>query len=79
MKRCGRKFSNVIKACLPSKRIATYKNASISLSGINRFDITVTEFQEVALLAQDGGYAPVLENGVVLDEISEQPVEGLPV
>ena len=71
-------FSNVIKACLPSK-IATYKNASISLSGINRFDITVTEFQEVALLAQDGGYAPVLENGVVLDEISEQPVEGLPV
>ncbi len=49
------------------------------LSGINRFDITVTEFQEAALLAQDGGYAPVLENGVVLDEISEQPVEGLPV
>ncbi len=24
-------FSNVIKACLPSKRIATYKNASISI------------------------------------------------
>lgn len=61
------------------KKLPRIKNASISLSGINRFDITVTEFQEVALLAQDGGYAPVLENGVVLDEISEQPVEGLPV
>lgn len=61
------------------KELPRIKNASISLSGINRFDITVTEFQEVALLAQDGGYAPVLENGVVLDEISEQPVEGLPV
>lgn len=61
------------------KELPRIKNASISLSGINRFDITVTEFQEVALLAQDGGYAPVLENGVVLDETSEQPVEGLPV
>ncbi|GEB28055.1 cell division protein FtsQ [Enterococcus casseliflavus] len=61
------------------KELPRIKNASISLSGINRFDITVTEFQEVALLAKDGGYAPVLENGAVLDDISEQPEEGLPV
>lgn len=61
------------------KELPRIKNASISLSGINRFDITVTEFQEVALLAKDGGYAPVLENGAVLEDISEQPEEGLPV
>ncbi|WP_430609854.1 cell division protein FtsQ/DivIB [Enterococcus sp. DIV0876] len=61
------------------KAIPRIKQATISLVGLNHFEISVQEYEEVALLAQDDTYAAILENGVVLSETSDQPIEGLPI
>ena len=42
-------------------------------------NVRVSEYQEVALLASDNHYSPILESGVVVNEPSDQPLEGLPI
>ncbi|OTN77269.1 hypothetical protein A5886_002366 [Enterococcus sp. 8G7_MSG3316] len=61
------------------KAIPRIKNVTISLVGLNHFEIAVQEYEEVALLAKDDTYAAILENGTVLSETSDQPIEGLPI
>lgn len=48
------------------------KNATIKFSSLNQFKINVTEHKEVALLAKDGKYFPILENGQIVQEPQEK-------
>ncbi|MEK0173910.1 FtsQ-type POTRA domain-containing protein [Tetragenococcus halophilus] len=48
------------------------KDAKISFSSLNQFKINVTEHQEVSLLAKDGKYFPILENGQTVQEPQEK-------
>lgn len=56
------------------------KDAQISMAGINSFEIKVTEFKVAAVSAEAGQetYAPILENGVILQEQIAK-TNGLPV
>jgi cell division protein FtsQ len=55
------------------------KDASIKISSMNHFKLTVSEYKEVALVAKNNDYSPVLENGTVLDEKVENPTKNLPI
>ncbi|GMA07048.1 hypothetical protein GCM10025886_01990 [Tetragenococcus halophilus subsp. flandriensis] len=48
------------------------KNAKINFSSLNHFKINVTEHKEVSLLAKDGKYFPILENGQIVQEPQEK-------
>jgi cell division protein FtsQ len=50
------------------KKQPRVKEANIFLSGINNLKIKITEYQVVALEAENGVYHPVLENGVILSD-----------
>lgn len=56
------------------------KDAQISMAGINSFEIKITEFKVAAVSAEAGEetYAPILENGVILQEQISK-TNGLPV
>lgn len=54
-------------------------STSISITKFNHFEIDVTEYQEVAVLAHDNKYSPILENGLVLSETMKNPTEKLPI
>lgn len=60
-------------------RLPKVKKASISLSGINSFRISVQEYEIVAISAENGSYQPILENGVILDETVASPESGKPI
>ncbi|MDY4306734.1 hypothetical protein SNF32_02730 [Enterococcus mundtii] len=51
------------------------KSATIGFSSVNTFDLSVTEYKEIALILTDGKYSPVIEDGTVLDEIVESPTK----
>ncbi|WP_461198189.1 cell division protein FtsQ/DivIB [Enterococcus sp. N249-2] len=72
-------FSRNAREAAIEKAIPRIKQVTISLAGLNHFEIAVQEYTEVALLAKDDTYAAILENGVVLSETSDQPIEGLPI
>lgn len=55
------------------------KSATIGFSSVNTFDLSVTEYKEIALILTDGKYSPVIEDGTVLDEIVESPTKNLPI
>ncbi|GEN90094.1 cell division protein FtsQ/DivIB [Tetragenococcus koreensis] len=55
-----------------TKEFPRIKNAKIKFSALNQFRIDVTEHKEVSLLAKDGKYFPVLENGEVVQEPQEE-------
>lgn len=46
------------------------KKVQVRLTNWNQFEIQVTEYQEVAFLAQGSQYLPILENGHIIDEPS---------
>ncbi len=55
------------------------KSTSLSIENINHFHLTVTEYQEVALLAKGDTYSPILENGQVMEETLKKPTQDLPI
>ena len=55
------------------------KSATIGFSNVNTFDLSVTEYKEIALILTDGKYSPVIEDGTVLDETVESPTKNLPI
>ncbi|WP_342994271.1 cell division protein FtsQ/DivIB [Enterococcus faecium] len=55
------------------------EKAAIHFKGINEFDLDVTEYKEIALIAKDNQYYPVIENGTVLDEKVANPTKNLPI
>lgn len=56
------------------------KKATISLTGINQFNIAIEEYQVLAVDYLDGTYYPILENGKVLTENKlDTPISGMPV
>ena len=61
------------------KALPRVKNVQVTITSLNQFKIRVSEYQEVALLASDNHYSPILESGVVINEPSDQPLEGLPI
>ncbi len=46
---------------------------------MNEFDLDVTEYKEIALIAKNNQYYPVIENGTVLDEKVANPTKNLPI
>lgn len=44
---------------------------------MNEFDLDVTEYKEIALIAKNNQYYPVIENGTVLDEKVANPTKNL--
>ncbi len=54
------------------------EKAAIHFKGINEFDLDVTEYKEIALIAKDNQYYPVIENGTVLDEKVANPTKKSP-
>ncbi|MGX7149180.1 cell division protein FtsQ/DivIB [Enterococcus ureasiticus] len=61
------------------RQIPRVKKATISLSGINSFNIKIEEYKVVALEAADSIFHPILENGKILPEEMSAPVSGMPV
>ncbi len=57
------------------KSTAENRKAAIHFKGINEFDLDVTEYKEIALIAKDNQYYPVIENGTVLDEKVANPTK----
>jgi cell division protein FtsQ len=55
------------------------KDASITISSMNHFKLSVSEYKEVALVENKNEYSPVLENGTVLEEKVENPTKNLPI
>ncbi|MHC5249579.1 cell division protein FtsQ/DivIB [Enterococcus sp. LJL90] len=55
------------------------KSVSVTLTGPTSLNIGVSEYQEAAVLLQDGVYYPILENGVVLTDTATDAIEGFPV
>lgn len=55
------------------------KTATITFVPLNKFTIQIQEFATVALLGVDNSYSPILENGVVLEEKTDQAETGLPI
>jgi cell division protein FtsQ len=61
------------------KALPRVKNVQVTITSFNQLKVKVSEYHEVALLASDNQYSPILESGAVLKEPSDQPVEGLPI
>ena len=78
-KKYGRSILTANKRNKPSKSVASCQNVQVTITSLNQFKIRVSEYQEVALLASDNHYSPILESGVVVNEPSDQPLEGLPI
>ncbi len=55
------------------------KSVSVAIKDFNHFVIDVKEYQEVAVLAHNNLYSPILENGVVLTENMKNPTEKMPI
>ncbi|EFD10610.1 hypothetical protein EDAG_00477 [Enterococcus faecium D344SRF] len=54
------------------------ETANIHFKGMNEFDLDVTEYKEIALIAKNNQYYPVIENGTVLDEKVANPTKKSP-
>ncbi|WP_086314006.1 cell division protein FtsQ [Enterococcus sp. 7F3_DIV0205] len=61
------------------RQIPRVKQASISLNGINSFNIKIEEYKVVALESVNNIFHPILENGKILPEEMNAPVSGMPV
>ncbi|EOH93451.1 hypothetical protein UAW_02700 [Enterococcus haemoperoxidus ATCC BAA-382] len=61
------------------RQLPRVKKATISLSGINSFNIKITEYEVVALESVENVYHPILENGKILPEEMKAPISGMPV
>ncbi|MFD2306571.1 cell division protein FtsQ/DivIB [Enterococcus termitis] len=61
------------------RQLPRVKKATISLSGINSFNIKIEEYKVVALESINNIYHPILENGKILSEEMNAPVSGMPV
>ncbi|MGG5343310.1 cell division protein FtsQ/DivIB [Enterococcus sp. AZ192] len=61
------------------RQLPRVKKATISLSGINSFNIKIEEYKVVALESVGGIYHPILENGKILPEEMKAPASGMPV
>lgn len=55
------------------------KSVSLGIERLNQFHLKVTEYPEVALLAKNDQYHPILANGKVLDETMKNPTENMPI
>lgn len=55
------------------------KTAEISFHSINQFELAITEYKDIALIATENKYYPVLENGIVLDQKVDNPTKNLPI
>lgn len=61
------------------RQLPRVKKATISLSGINSFNINIEEYKVVALESVNNIFHPILENGKILPEEMKAPVSGMPV
>jgi len=61
------------------RQLPRVKKATISLSGINSFNIKIDEYEVVALESVNNVYHPILENGKILPEEMSAPISGMPV
>ena len=61
------------------RQVPRVKKATISLNGINSFNIKVEEYSVVALESVDNIFHPILENGKILSEEMKAPISGMPV
>ncbi|PZL70994.1 cell division protein FtsQ [Enterococcus plantarum] len=61
------------------RQIPRVKKATISLSGINSFNIKIEEYKVVALESVHPNYHPILENGKILPEEMKAPISGMPI
>lgn len=55
------------------------ESAQISFKTLNTFALKVKEYKEIALVAKNGQYYPVMENGIVLSEEVANPTKNLPI
>ncbi|MGM9902972.1 FtsQ-type POTRA domain-containing protein [Enterococcus hirae] len=55
------------------------KTAKLSFSGVNTFNLAVTEYKEIALILKNGKYYPVIEDGTVLSQNVANPTKNLPI
>lgn len=55
------------------------KKVTLAIKNFNHFVLTIQEHQEVAVLAKDNHYSPILDNGVVLAEKSANPTAKMPI
>ncbi|MGX7244077.1 cell division protein FtsQ/DivIB [Enterococcus quebecensis] len=61
------------------RQLPRVKKATISLSGINSFNIKIDEYEVVALESINNVFHPILENGKILPEEMKAPISGMPV
>ncbi|WP_245558637.1 cell division protein FtsQ/DivIB [Enterococcus caccae] len=61
------------------RQLPRVKKATISLSGINAFNIKIDEYKVVALESVNDIFHPILENGKILPEEMKAPISGMPV
>ncbi|ALS03375.1 cell division protein FtsQ [Enterococcus silesiacus] len=61
------------------RQLPRIKKATISLNGINSFNIKVDEYKVVALESVNSIFHPILENGKILPEEMKAPVSGMPI
>lgn len=61
------------------RQIPRVKKATISLNGINSFNIKIEEYKVVALESAKNIFHPILENGKILPEEMKAPKSGMPV
>lgn len=61
------------------RQLPRVKKATISLSGINSFNIKIDEYKVVALESVNNVFHPILENGKILPEEMNAPISGMPV
>lgn len=61
------------------RQLPRIKKATISLNGVNSFNIKVDEYKVVALESVNSIFHPILENGKILPEEMKAPVSGMPI
>lgn len=55
------------------------EKVSLGIEGLNHFKINVKEYDEIAVLAHDNTYSPILANGYTVNETMENPTGKLPI
>ncbi|MDT2756439.1 cell division protein FtsQ/DivIB [Enterococcus asini] len=55
------------------------EQVSLKIENLNHFKIRVKEYEEIAVLAHDNTYSPILANGYTVNETMENPTEKLPI
>ncbi|MBL1227865.1 FtsQ-type POTRA domain-containing protein [Enterococcus sp. BWB1-3] len=55
------------------------RKAVISFNGLNTFNVSIQEYEVVAIEASEGSYYPILENGKILPDKLENQPGGMPV